>query len=44
MDIEKDLVHKYALLMLIETWESGIDKQGVAGALLKFHFYFIGDL
>ena len=35
---------QYALLTLIERWEFCLDKQGLAGALLKFYFYFIGDL
>ena len=35
---------QYALLTLIERWKFCLDKQGLAGALLKFYFYFIGDL
>ena len=36
---------QYVLLKLIETWKFCLDiKQGFAGALLKFYFYFIGDL
>ena len=46
MDIEKELVHsmQYALLTLIEKWKFCLDKQGFAGALLKFYLYFIGNL
>ena len=43
MWIEKRIT-QYALLTLIERWKFYLDKQGFVGALLNFHFYFIGDL
>ena len=30
--------------MLLERWNFCQDKQGFAGALLKFYYYFVGDL
>ena len=37
-------ITQYALLKLTERWKFCLHKQGFAGALLNFYFYFIGDL